>query len=132
MPGVEINSHGIPAVEAIGAYLQELLDHAESAKPSRALEPALAKSDFDDIYGHVNRIFAGFDDPSGKKLRQYAIIETAARDIFGELIVSSDRESTALFFCLVALFACSIADHVLHAGYYTDRLARLRPRLEPV
>ncbi|KJR82324.1 THO complex subunit 1 [Sporothrix schenckii 1099-18] len=93
MPGLEINSHGIPAVEAIGAYLQELLDHAETVKPDRLLEPTLAKSDFDDIYGHVARIFAGFDDPNGKKLRQYAIVETAARDIFGELIASTSIDS---------------------------------------
>lgn len=89
MPGLEVNSHGIPAVEAIGAYLQVLLDHAESFKQARALEPTLTKSHFDDIYGHVARIFAGFDDPNGRKLRQYAIVETAARDIFGELIVGA-------------------------------------------
>ena len=98
MPGHEINSHGILAVEAISAYLQELLDHAETAKPSRALEPTLAKSDFDDIYCHVARIFTGFDDPNGKKLRQYAIIETAARDIFGELIVGFPLG----FFCSIS------------------------------
>ncbi|EPE06164.1 guanylate kinase [Ophiostoma piceae UAMH 11346] len=89
MPGVEINSHGIPAVETIGAYLSELLDHAEDVKPSRALEPALSKADFDDIYGHVGRIFAGFDEVGGKKLRQFAIVETAARDIFGQLIATT-------------------------------------------
>ncbi|CAK7221053.1 hypothetical protein SCUCBS95973_004365 [Sporothrix curviconia] len=93
MPGLEINSHGIPAVEAIGEYVQELLDHAESVKPERTLEPTLAKSDFDDIYGHVARIFAGFDDPSGRKLRQYAIVETAARDIFGKLIATTSIDS---------------------------------------
>ena len=87
MPGVEINSHGIPAVETIGAYLSALLDNADDAKPSRALEPALGKADFDDIYVHVGRIFAGFDEVGGKKLRQFAIVETAARDIFGQLIV---------------------------------------------
>ncbi|CAK7227876.1 hypothetical protein SBRCBS47491_006717 [Sporothrix bragantina] len=93
MPGLEINSHGIPAVEAIGVYLQELLDHAEIVKPERTLEPTLVKSDFDDIYGHVARMFTGFDDPSGRKLRQYAIVETAARDIFGKLIASTSIDS---------------------------------------
>ncbi|KAL1902562.1 hypothetical protein Sste5346_001004 [Sporothrix stenoceras] len=93
MPGLDINSHGIPAVEQIGVYLQGLLDHAETVKSECELEPTLAKSDFDDIYGHVARIFTGFDDPNGKKLRQYAIVETAARDIFGELIATTSIDS---------------------------------------
>ncbi|CAK7267726.1 hypothetical protein SEPCBS57363_002737 [Sporothrix epigloea] len=93
MPGLEINGHGIPAVDAVGDYLQELLDDAESIKPERALEPILAKADFDDIYGHVARIFTGFDDPNGRKLRQYAIVETAARAIFGRLTVSTSIDS---------------------------------------
>lgn len=97
MPGLEINSHGIPAVDAVGDYLQELLDDAESIKPERTLEPILAKADFDDIYGHVARIFTGFDDPNGRKLRQYAIVETAARAMFGRLIVSVRLWGTGSF-----------------------------------
>ncbi|CAK7266761.1 hypothetical protein SEPCBS119000_002195 [Sporothrix epigloea] len=93
MPGLEINRHGIPAVDAVGEYLQGLLDHAESVKPERGLEPILAKADFDDICGHVARIFTGFDDSSDRKLRQYAIVETAAREVFGRLIASTSIDS---------------------------------------
>ena len=129
MPGLEINSHGIPAVEAIGEYLQELLDHAEGVKPARTLEPALTKADFDDIYGHVARIFTGFDDPSGRKLRQYAIVETAARDIFGKLIVSA---LTIYLIFSPFVIALLIVFAPPSPGQHIYRLARLCPRLEPL
>ncbi|OAA56642.1 tho complex subunit [Niveomyces insectorum RCEF 264] len=93
MPALEIQDLGVPAVEAFSDYLHQLLEHAEVVKPTRTLEPVLTKSDFDNIYARTASIFADLHEVGGKKLRQFAIIETAAREFFGRLIATTSIDS---------------------------------------
>lgn len=79
-----------PAVAAFDALLRELLTEAESVKEVSTIEPALSKSDFDDLSGRVSSTATQLPQLEGDKEtkgRQYGIIETAARDIFSNLIV---------------------------------------------
>jgi hypothetical protein len=85
-----------PAVAAFDALLRELLAEAERVKEVSTIEPALNKSDFDDLSGRVSSTAAqlpqleGDKDAKETKARQFGIIETAARDIFSNLIVGTD------------------------------------------
>jgi THO complex subunit 1 len=86
-----------PAIAAFTTLLEDFLSQAETAKLSSTVDPALCKSDFDDLSGRVFRTAAdlsGQADGEAKsasdKARQFAIIETAARNIFSHLIVRLD------------------------------------------
>lgn len=94
MPALNVNSHGIPAVETFSIYLQQLLDHAEAVKPTTEIDPAITNSDLDGVYGQIDSIF---DFPQNDpKTRKYAIVETATRDVFGNLIVRCRTASLLL------------------------------------
>ncbi|KAF4333831.1 nuclear matrix p84 [Fusarium beomiforme] len=92
-----------PAAQAIAAFtglLEELLSQAETVKPTSAIEPALRKSDFDDLSGRVSKTAADVSSPAAEgapstidKGRQFAIIETAARNIFSQLIATTTIDS---------------------------------------
>ncbi|KAF4441499.1 hypothetical protein F53441_12012 [Fusarium austroafricanum] len=93
-----------PAASAIAAFttlLEEFLSQAESAKQASAIEPALRKSDFDDLSGRVSKTAADISSPAAdkdtpptiNKGRQFAIIETAARNIFSQLIATTTIDS---------------------------------------
>ncbi|KAL2680781.1 hypothetical protein Neosp_008384 [[Neocosmospora] mangrovei] len=88
-----------PAVAAFDALLQELLTEAERVKEVSTIEPALSKSDFDDLSGRVSSTAAQLPqlesdkDAKETKSRQYGIIETAARDIFSNLISTTTIDS---------------------------------------
>ena len=91
MTTVNVPKHGIPAVEEFGRLLIRLLDEAEGIKATTSIEPPLASSDFEDLKSQVAAIFNKF--PSYESSLQNAIIETAFRDIFGQLIVSLSRNT---------------------------------------
>ncbi|KLU89023.1 guanylate kinase [Magnaporthiopsis poae ATCC 64411] len=95
MPSIEVATHGIQAVADIGVVLVDLLRHAESVKLTAAIEPPLEKSDFGDLYGHLTRVLPPLesDSPLSMRTRQYGIIETAVRDIFGKLVATTSIES---------------------------------------
>ncbi|KAJ3461797.1 hypothetical protein MRS44_010350 [Fusarium solani] len=88
-----------PAVAAFDALLRELLAEAERVKEVSTIEPALNKSDFDDLSGRVSSTAAqlpqleGDKDAKETKARQFGIIETAARDIFSNLISTTTIDS---------------------------------------
>ncbi|EFX02685.1 tho complex subunit [Grosmannia clavigera kw1407] len=91
MPALNVNSHGIPAVETFYIYLQQLLDHAEAVKPTTEIEPAISKSDLDGVYEQIEIIL---DFPQNDpKTRKNAIVETATRDVFGGLIAARSIDS---------------------------------------
>ena len=83
---VDVPNHGIPAIEEVSRLLIQLLEDAEGIKVTNSIEPPLASSDFEDLKSQVAAIFNRF--PSYESGLQNAIIETAVRDIFGQLIVS--------------------------------------------
>ncbi|WAO92960.1 Guanylate kinase-like domain-containing protein [Fusarium falciforme] len=88
-----------PAVAAFDALLRGLLTEAERVKEVSTIEPALNKSDFDDLSGRVSSTAAqlpqleGDKDTKETKARQFGIIETAARDIFSNLISTTTIDS---------------------------------------
>lgn len=104
MPALDGDNPGVAAVAAFASLLRELLEEATVAKTTFDIEPALNKSDFDDITNRVLSAVAqasgpeepiGTDASSQIKGRKFAIIETAARELFSELIVGRhDTQST--------------------------------------
>ncbi|KAK2476643.1 hypothetical protein H9L39_11867 [Fusarium oxysporum f. sp. albedinis] len=100
MAAQEIDNPAAPAITAFTTLLEEFLSQAETAKPTSAIEPALRKSDFDDLSGRVSRTADDVSSPAAEgaastidKGRQFAIIETAARNIFSQLIATTTIDS---------------------------------------
>jgi THO complex subunit 1 len=95
MPSLEVETHTVPGVAAVGGFLGKLLSHAETVKPSSTIEPALEKADFDDLQNRLSAILPATDLTPGeesadqKKAHRFAIIETAVRDLFSNLVVST-------------------------------------------
>lgn len=98
MPGVVFsNGDRVPAVAEFATLLDELLAHAGQTKPT-SIDPALQKSDFGDLDGQMSAMF-GSDAPEDQendtanpspkkdKTRKFAVIETAVRSLFDNLIV---------------------------------------------
>lgn len=126
MPALDMDNPGVPAVATSVSLLKELLEQAGKVKQTSTIEPALNKSDFNDIAGRVSQVAAsltgaenGEATSSQIKGRQYAMIETASREIFSNLIVS---------FAAIP----KLARHALtNIGDYHDRIPRLRQCVEP-
>ncbi|KAF7543394.1 hypothetical protein G7Z17_g10770 [Cylindrodendrum hubeiense] len=100
MPALDMDNPGVPAVATSLSLLQELLEQAENAKQTSTIEPALNKSDFDDISSRASQVAAtltgaenGEATGSQIKARQYAMIETASREIFSNLIATTTIDS---------------------------------------
>jgi THO complex subunit 1 len=101
MPSLLSEGHGISAVTTFSSFLDELLERAQSAKPTTSIEPALDKSVFQGILQGANNALPGNEvqkpgeGEDSRKLQRYAIVETAVRDAFADLIVSSQMVSKA-------------------------------------
>ena len=92
MPSAISDGPGLPQVAAVEALLRESLGHAQMLKPASSIEPALNKSDFESLLTTLPTLFT--NPSTGQtfdKARQYAVVETAARDIFSNLIVRPYR-----------------------------------------
>lgn len=95
MPSAITEGHGVPQVTAVEDLLIEALDHARIVKPTSSIEPALNKSDFETLLARLVPVFTSA--PTGQasdRARQYAVVETAARDLFSNLIVRQSRKSS--------------------------------------
>ncbi|KAL7941967.1 THO complex subunit 1 transcription elongation factor domain-containing protein [Trichoderma barbatum] len=100
MPALDVENPGVSAVGAFGRLLTELLDEASAAKQTTTIEPALAKSDFANIHDRVSSSLrskgASTDNnasPDSLRTRQFALVETAARDFFSKLIATTSIDS---------------------------------------
>jgi THO complex subunit 1 len=80
--------HAVQAVDDFGGLLLEMLQRAEQQKQTDTVEPPLNKSDFTDLFERVESIFPSTAPPEVKKRGQCAVIETAVRDTFNNLLVS--------------------------------------------
>ncbi|KAI1335174.1 THO complex subunit 1 transcription elongation factor-domain-containing protein [Xylariaceae sp. FL0016] len=95
MPSARLEDHQVPRVDQVTHLLNEALDHAQSIKPTPAIEPALAKSDFDFIIARLPAIFPCAspeyvsENRESEKTRLYAAVETASRAVFSSLIAST-------------------------------------------
>jgi THO complex subunit 1 len=102
MPALDLENPGVSSVSAFGELLNELLDEASAAKETTTIEPALSKSDFANIYDRVSSSLARSNGAGTEsnapqdslRSRQFAVVETAARDSFSKLIVS--RQTTSV------------------------------------
>ncbi|KAK3374880.1 THO complex subunit 1 transcription elongation factor-domain-containing protein [Podospora didyma] len=90
MPSAIAESESIAAVTAFGNFLEQLLARAESVKRTSSFEPPLDESHFGNLQQQLGRLL-GPDVHS----RHFAVIETAVRDTFGNLIATIPIESPA-------------------------------------
>jgi hypothetical protein len=103
--------YGLPIVAQFGELLQQMLRKADEANTTDSIEPPIGKSDLGETFERINVVFPAAEALSqvneeetpeerrqraaaekkrdSKKRNQYAIIETAARDTFNKLLVSS-------------------------------------------
>ncbi|KAI2612119.1 THO complex subunit 1 transcription elongation factor-domain-containing protein [Hypoxylon fragiforme] len=86
MPSAKYPDHEVPQVDDFAALLKEVLDHAQAIKPAASIEPPLTEADFSEFLARVPTIF--FD-----KTRQWAIVETAARNVFSSLVAETPIDS---------------------------------------
>ncbi|KAM0449239.1 hypothetical protein ACHAO4_007903 [Trichoderma viride] len=101
MPALDLENPGVSAVSAFGELLNELLDEASAAKETATIEPALSKSDFANIYDRASASLArsstaGTESNAPQdslRSRQFAVVETAARDSFSKLIATTSIDS---------------------------------------
>lgn len=126
MPSATIDSHGILGVAAAGTFLKELLARAESVKKTASIEPPLEKSDLGDLRQQLSDAlgyeFTADEPVDTKKAQRFALIETAARDIFKSLVVSWSlgRASPAVLY----------TNPTPPPGNHTNRVPFLRQCLE--
>ncbi|KAL6862050.1 THO complex subunit 1 transcription elongation factor domain-containing protein [Trichoderma novae-zelandiae] len=101
MPALDIENPGVPAVSEFENLLTELLDEASAAKQTTTIEPALVKSDFVNIHDRVSASLARSKSAETEsnapadslRSRQFALVETAARDFFSKLIATTSIDS---------------------------------------
>ncbi|KAL2195491.1 THO complex subunit 1 transcription elongation factor-domain-containing protein [Corynascus similis CBS 632.67] len=123
MPSATIDSHGILGVAAAGTFLKELLARAESVKKTASIEPPLEKSDLGDLRQQLSDAlgyeFTADEPVDTKKAQRFALIETAARDIFKSLVATTPIESPSfvhvwnLLDILSLLSDCELCDPAL-------------------
>jgi THO complex subunit 1 len=128
MPALEIDDAGVPDVASFGTLLNELLTEAETVKQATTIEPALQKSQFNDLSRRVGSCFApaghapdteaSEGSPAVAKSRRNAVVETAARSLFDQLIVRLLGRDVAWLLLTIS------------PGIYSDRRSRLRADVE--
>ncbi|KAL2878622.1 hypothetical protein SGCOL_006092 [Colletotrichum sp. CLE4] len=93
--------HEVPGVVAFAKLLDDLLARSMEVKSTPTIEPALHKADFGDLQDQLARVLVvpGASEENGvgstiqNKAQQFAIIETAVRDMFSNLIATTPIES---------------------------------------
>ncbi|PHH78526.1 hypothetical protein CDD80_6715 [Ophiocordyceps camponoti-rufipedis] len=97
MGALDKDNPGVAAVTRVRDLLRQLLDEAPQ---TNAIEPALNQADFENLSGRVTAALSSaepFQDEAetrdAAKTHQFAVIETAARDLFDRLIASTPIDS---------------------------------------
>jgi THO complex subunit 1 len=80
--------HGVPGVVIFGELLEDLLQRAEEVKQADTIEPPLNKPDFADVLARLESTFFSSADSTELRKRSHAVVETAIRDKFNNLLVS--------------------------------------------
>ncbi|KAK8124800.1 nuclear matrix p84 [Apiospora kogelbergensis] len=104
MSSAPILDIGVPQAAAFSQALQSALEHAREIKTSNAIEPALSRADFNDLFAQLPTIFPLDDDEDAsaseakandgktvdpRKKRQYDVVEVVARNHFSTLVAST-------------------------------------------
>jgi hypothetical protein len=82
----------VPAVQAFQGLLQEMLDKARAAKQTDTIEPPLTRADLSQLLQRVESIEQFSTSLEANKSFRYAVIETAIRGVFNELLVSDSPD----------------------------------------
>lgn len=82
----------VEAVEEFGGLLNEMLHTAATIKQMAAIEPPLVKSDLADYLPRLQTINGFPKSQESKKSVQYAVIETAVRDVFNQMLVRTHQK----------------------------------------
>ncbi|KAK3944239.1 THO complex subunit 1 transcription elongation factor-domain-containing protein [Diplogelasinospora grovesii] len=96
MPSAAAESQGISAVAPVGAFLDDLLSRAASLKPTASVDPPLKDSDFKDLQSQLGEVLGPElteDGNDAKKVHRFAVIETAVRATFSDLIATTSIDS---------------------------------------
>ncbi|KAI1085842.1 THO complex subunit 1 transcription elongation factor-domain-containing protein [Whalleya microplaca] len=99
MPSAKHSGHEVAQVTAFSSLLRQSLDHARVIKPAASIEPPLNKADFEGLLAQLPTIFPCAspdyvsDSLGAEKARQYAVIETASRNVFISLVVRTSIDS---------------------------------------
>ncbi|OTB20424.1 hypothetical protein K445DRAFT_312884 [Daldinia sp. EC12] len=99
MPSAKHLDYEVPQVNAFEALLREALVHAQSVKPLTTIEPPLTKTDFEHFLAQLPTIFPCAhpdyvsENLASEKARQYAVVETAARNVFSSLVAGTSIDS---------------------------------------
>lgn len=88
----------VDAVDAFGELLKELFQRAEEVKQTNTVEPPLSKPDLEDILERVEATFFSSAKTLELRKQRHAAIDTAIRDKFNELLVSSYWRNLASLF----------------------------------
>lgn len=98
-----VPGHGIPAVTACSTFLDDVLERAEQVKGTASIEPPLTKAELGDVSMQLSSLFdealgpVETGDAQGdaaeakveqRRVRAFAMFETAARELFSHMIVS--------------------------------------------
>ncbi|TGO57318.1 hypothetical protein BCON_0067g00400 [Botryotinia convoluta] len=92
---VSMEGHGLPVVESFAQLLLEMLQRAEHVKETHTIESPLSKTGLANTYERIDQIFNEAAPIETKKRSQYAIIETAVRDTFNNLLASISIETSS-------------------------------------
>ncbi|ATZ48055.1 hypothetical protein BCIN_03g03120 [Botrytis cinerea B05.10] len=92
---VSMEGHGLPIVESFAQLLLEMLQRAEHVKETHTIESPLSKTELANTYERIDQIFNEAAPIETKKRSQYAIIETAVRDTFNNLLASISIETSS-------------------------------------
>ncbi|KAF9875628.1 guanylate kinase [Colletotrichum karsti] len=102
MPAATMSQrHEVPGVVSFAKLLEGLLSRSMAVKSTPTIEPALHKADFGDLDDQLARVLATSTTTeqedgataSQRKAQQFAVIETAVRDMFSNLIATTPIES---------------------------------------
>lgn len=80
--------HAVEAVEVFHGLLLEMLEKARDSKQTNAIEPPLARADLIQLLQRVDSIERFSTSQDANKSYRYAVIETAIRSVFNNLLVS--------------------------------------------
>lgn len=84
-----MSSYDVPAVGVFGGLLEEMLERGKSVTQAHMAEPPMSKPDIMDLMARFDSIFPHGSSLEQKKRVQFPVIETAIRDKFNNLLVSS-------------------------------------------
>ncbi|KAG9243786.1 guanylate kinase [Calycina marina] len=92
---IAMGDHGVQAVRVFKELLEEMMGRAQAVKKTDSVEPALNKPDIADLVEKLELKIYGHAKMTDQRKSGYAIVETAFRDRFYDLLAVTDISSTS-------------------------------------